>query len=100
MKRRLPFWYQRSLRWWSSTSGRWARLGGGSLIVLIGLAMGDTLSYWIAVLALLPVIGGAGDVSLLAKLSGMPFAGSQARPLLGDAPSAELWPVGRLRPLP
>ncbi len=98
--KRLPFWYQRSLRWWSSTAGRWARLGGGSLIMLIGFAMGDTASYWIAMVALLPVVGGAGDVSLLARLSGLPFDGGEARAALGDAPSAELWPVGRMRPLP
>ena len=97
--RTLPYWYQRTLRWWSSTAGRWARLGGGSLIVVTGLAMGDTPSYWIAMLALVPVVGGAGDVSLLAKLSGLPFAGEHARAMLGDAPTAELWPE-RLRSLP
>ena len=77
---------------WSSTSGRWLRIYAGANLLVIGLASGTTLGYWLAVLGMAVLIGGAGDVSLVARLFGAPFQGEDLRAQLGTR-DAELVPA-------
>lgn len=83
----------RLLSRWSSTAGRWLRIYAGANLLVIGLGSGVTLGYLLAVVGLLLLIGGAGDVSLLGRLLGGRFQGEDLRTRLGVDRDAELVPA-------
>ena len=82
----------RLLERWSSTGGRWLRIYAGANLLVIGLGSGVSLGYLLAVVGGALLIGGAGDVSLLARLLGGPFQGEDLRSRLGVIRDAELVP--------
>jgi hypothetical protein len=64
----------------SSTAGRAIRVIAGAAIIAAGIASGGTSGVIIAVIGVVPLAAGAGNVCLFAPLFGAHFAGRQRTP--------------------
>jgi general stress protein CsbA len=64
----------------SSTAGRAIRVIAGAAIIAAGIASGGTSGVIIAVIGVVPLAAGAGNVCLFAPLFGADFAGRQRTP--------------------
>jgi len=63
----------------ASQNGRYARIGAGALLVIIGLVIGGTGGWILAIVGLVPLLAGTFDVCVFAPLFGLPFKGGDLR---------------------
>lgn len=65
-------------RFMSSTAGRFARIGAGAALVVVGAVLGG--GWWaLAIVGLVPIAAGVFNVCLLGPLFHAPFSGSALR---------------------
>ena len=62
----------------SSTAGRVTRIVAGVVLVAVGAALGGA-GWILAVVGLVPLAAGVGDVCVFAPLFGAPFSGRKLR---------------------
>ena len=65
-------------RFMAGPVGRAARVIVGIALIVIGIAMGSTGGWILAIVGLVPLAAGAANVCLLAPLLKAPFKGSDA----------------------
>jgi hypothetical protein len=63
----------------ASPAGRIARIVAGVILIVLGLVVGGAAGWILAIVGLVPIAAGAGNVCLLAPFLGAPFKGSDAR---------------------
>lgn len=63
----------------ASQNGRYARIGAGALLIIIGLLTGGTAGWVLAIVGLAPLLAGIFDVCLFAPLFSLPFKGDDLR---------------------
>lgn len=63
----------------ASMNGRILRAVAGIVLIVVGLVVGDTTGWIIALIGLIPLAAGVFDFCLLAPLGGLPFWGRDIR---------------------
>ena len=63
----------------ASQNGRYARIGAGIVLIIVGLLVGDTAGWIIVVIGLVPLLAGLFDVCVFAPLFGLPLSGPDLR---------------------
>jgi hypothetical protein len=81
--------------WMTSPAGRWARIGAGASLLLVGLARRN---YFVAALGALPLLGGAFDLLLISPLLGLPATGRNIRREIGVLQGTSLFPPDQRPP--
>ena len=65
-------------RFMASPAGRGIRVAAGVALIIVGLVIGSTGGYILAIVGVLPVLAGALNVCVLAPLLKAPFSGKAA----------------------
>lgn len=63
----------------ATSLGRGVRVALGILLIVIGITVGGTVGWLIAIVGLVPIVAGVANVCLIAPVIGAPFRGSNAR---------------------
>ena len=63
----------------ASPTGRVARIVAGVVLIVLGLMLGGAIGWLLAIIGLVPIAAGAGNVCLLAPILGAPFKGADTK---------------------
>ncbi len=63
----------------ASPTGRLARIVAGVVLIVLGFMVGGAVGWILAIIGLVPIAAGAGNVCLLAPILGAPFKGVDAK---------------------